>query len=112
VEDQVVEARARLQGFRELLSSKGWALLGEILQRQIALRTDTIVLTPLKTADEAFEQEFKKGEVSGMKLFATLPKTVIDEITALFEQKEKEHARSDTSSTDGGADSASRPGSP
>jgi len=68
-----------------LVKSPGWGLLRSIATQQIESRSHKILHSVLTGADEAFRQEFEKGEVSGMKLFLMYPDA---QIAALNDEKE------------------------
>lgn len=55
-----------------------WALLHSVVMAQAMTRMGMICGTPLRTLDEALEQEYKKGEASGLQLAVSLPKTIIE----------------------------------
>lgn len=65
-------------GFNRLLKSQEWVQLGKFVDAQTKTRTDLIVLIPLKSMDAAFEQEFKKGEIQGMRFLLTIPETMVE----------------------------------
>jgi hypothetical protein len=57
-------------------------------------------LTPLKAIDETLEQEFKKGEISAIRLFISLPQTVVDDLEEQITKRELEGEEDeDTGST-------------
>lgn len=47
-------------------------------------------LTPLKSIDETLEQEFKKGEISAIRLFIGLPQTAVDDLEQQITKRELE----------------------
>lgn len=60
-----------------LLKSQGWARLSSIAEAQVKTRTAG-VLAPRKLGNE-FEQEFQKGEISGIRLFMQLPSISVED---------------------------------
>lgn len=52
---------------------------------QIEMRRNQYELRPLKTLDETLEQEFSKGEISGMRMLMQLVKDMIEEDETLIE---------------------------
>lgn len=75
------ERKAVLDDMREwqaLVESRAWKRLVALAEEQCKLRTDSIVLSPLSDASGVYEQEFKKGEVSGIALFVEIPRTSIE----------------------------------
>lgn len=76
--------------WNSLVKHQGWLWLMEILQGQVSSRTNLIVLNPLAQGDMVYEQEFKKGEISGMRLFEKIPEVQIEQIQLEIEQLKKE----------------------
>ena len=79
-----------------LSSSPGWDLYRNILQVQIETRRNTICFTPLKTMEEGLQQEYQKGEISGIYLAGNLHELILEaldaEITAKRDEETKEEA--------------------
>lgn len=76
--------------FQELLKSQGWDRLSRAMEDQLTARRNTLELTPLKSMDEVLEQEYKKGEISMLRLVLTLPGTVIETTTEQIKEIEDE----------------------
>jgi len=70
----------------------------QIAEAQVKTRQDEIILKPLKTQDEILEQEYSKGECSGIKLFIRMLPTMIEsldeEIAERLRKEEEENANS------------------
>ena len=61
-----------------LVKSRGWARLVERLEGQCKTREINVVHTPCKNMEAVFEQEYQKGELSGMYLAVKLPLVLIE----------------------------------
>jgi hypothetical protein len=64
-----------------LVNHGAWKLLQEIATEQMSGRIDQVVLTPLKSMDEALMTEFMKGEVAAIRLFLKMPELQIEQLT-------------------------------
>ena len=88
------EERSRLTNLRE---HSGYKYLMEIAAAQIETRRQAVFLKPLKSMDETLEQEYLKGELSGITLFSQMVDIRVDElageITQLLEELEEIHER-------------------
>lgn len=80
-------------GFNRLLKSLEWAQLGKFVDAQVKTRIDLIVLTPLMSMDSAFEQEFKKGEIQGMRFLLTIPETLVEVAKQQLEEMRTEEEK-------------------
>lgn len=63
------ELQEELSKLNSLVKHPGYVDLLKIADQQIDARTQAVFLNPLKAMDEVLEQEFKKGEIAGIKLF-------------------------------------------
>ena len=88
MEEGLEEARRALHDLRGLLNHPGWDRLGEILEAQAFNRTQQVIKVPLETMDGTLEQEFMKGEISGLELFRLLPSTVIEQLELTVKEKD------------------------
>lgn len=70
---------ALVTGLRHLLASEGWKVYCGVVEKQQTARLDGIVLTPLPGLDAALEQEYKKGEIAGMRMALQLPQALLDD---------------------------------
>jgi hypothetical protein len=81
-----------MSGLRVLLKSPGFMTLMNIATSQVEARKQSIFLNPLKSMDEVLEQEYKKGEISGISLFKEMVniqiKSLEDEIETLLKNQE------------------------
>ena len=88
------EERFRLSSLRE---HDGYKYLIEIAQAQIETRRQAVFLKPLKSMDEILEQEYLKGELSGITLFSQMVDIRVEELTGeithLLEELEEIHER-------------------
>lgn len=81
---------------RQLLASEGWKAYIAIVEKQQIARLDAILLTPLQGVDAAFEQEYKKGEIAGMRTAISLPETMVETLTeALAEARSQREAEAE-----------------
>lgn len=88
--EKLIEARHQL---KTLVASPGWQLYCLMVGKQIAGRTDGIILQALESMDGALAQEYSKGEVASLRMAVTLPETLTEAITSsLQELKESEDA--------------------
>lgn len=87
---RVREAQEELSRLNSLLKHPGFIDLLKIAEEQVNARTQSIFLTPLKRMDEALEQEFKKGEISGIKLFSNIVQIQITNLNEEIEETLKE----------------------
>lgn len=67
---------SEVQALKDLIESKGWAILQRIAAGQSAGRKDAIMVPA--TPDTVWEQEFKKGECKGFDTLIALPKIIVD----------------------------------
>lgn len=88
-------ARAALSDYKELVETKGWKRLVEIAKAQRFNREQSIILTPLQSMDEAFGQEYKKGEISGIALFMNIPGIEVKKFGEMLNAEENKDADSD-----------------
>lgn len=65
-----------------LANSPGWAKLREGALSQIEGRIESLILSSLKGMDEVLEQEYRKGEIAGLKLFLELPAILLGNLEA------------------------------
>lgn len=81
--EKLVEARHQL---RVLVASPGWQLYCLLVGKQIAARTDSIILQPLEALDDSLPQEYAKGEVAAMRLTIAFAETMIETFTSSLEE--------------------------
>ena len=86
------EAKEELQN---LTKSLGWALLVRYGASQVDGRSLTIINTLACDPEGLAQENFGKGEISGIKLFFSFPQTLLENIDV------------DTSETNNGGDSGS-----
>lgn len=85
-EEALAVVRQQVRDLRELVRSQGWAQLLNHAKEQIRSRTDAVMLTPLEDSTRLTEQEFKKGEVAGIRLFTEMPNTLVEAGQAAIKQ--------------------------
>ncbi len=71
--------RDQLAVLQDLLKHQGWALLAKYANLQIKTRSEGIIFTPVSEQKGSYEQEFQKGECSGIYTTINLPEVIIDE---------------------------------
>jgi hypothetical protein len=81
------EERSRLLSFKQ---HPGYADLMAIAESQLEVRKQTVFLNPLKSLDETFEQEYMKGEISGIALFSQMIDRQIEALTDEIDEALKE----------------------
>lgn len=85
-----MELREQKEVLQGLLSSPGWDLLREVLEEQIAHRTQAIILSPLESVDRLGVQEYAKGEVAALKLALQMPEAMLEAVVDELKQLEEE----------------------
>lgn len=86
-EEQRVEAAKHKKIMEELVKTPGWKLLEEAAKVQSTSRQNEIMLKP---TENALVQEYAKGEVQGIQLFMTLPRTLIESSKAILDAYEQQ----------------------
>jgi len=86
------------RAYEELQAFPAWATIKAQLEKQVRVRTDRIMLTPLTNLDAAMEQEYAKGEVAGIRLVLRLPEQTGEDLGFEIQQlsnqmKEEENER-------------------
>ena len=92
MDEQIEEALKSLEQMRSLQEHPGWKMLESAALAQIEARKNEVLLQP--TVD-AFAQEFMKGEIQGIQLFASIPRKLVEEnkdILAVARKLEEEGA--------------------
>lgn len=69
-----------------LLNHPGWDRLCKYWYAQIEGRKNEIVFTPIAQQAGQFEQEFRKGECSGLFTAISMPKTLIEETELMLKE--------------------------
>jgi hypothetical protein len=70
-----------------LTSSPGWKRLQEISRVQVEGRTNSILLNP---TENAYAQEYLKGEIQGMKTLLAIPLTLTEDASAIIDSTKEE----------------------
>ena len=92
-QDQQVEVRVLQEESSKLQSLKehaGYAYLMQIAQGQLTQRAGNVLLKALRTMDEVLEQEFQKGEYSGIRLFTEIVDLRIEDLKQQIAERMKE----------------------
>ncbi len=86
--ERLAEANKIKGEMTNLISSPGWKRLLEITKTQVEGRTNSILLKP---TESAYEQEYLKGEIQGMKTLLAIPVTLVEDAKAIIDStKEKD----------------------
>jgi hypothetical protein len=98
MDERLKDALKQKEALTDLLSSTGWSIVTEVIEAQIARRTESVMWIPLgEDGKTVYQQEFLKGEVAGMKLFITLAESMLDGASALLATvKEHEDGEGET----------------
>ncbi len=75
------------QEMQSLISSPGWKRLQEISKTQVEGRTNSILLKP---TESAYEQEYLKGEIQGMKTLLAIPVSLVEDASAIIDSTKEE----------------------
>jgi len=76
------------QSLRDLLSSEGWELLANIAVSQMEAREQQDLAYEINSSEDLFELARLKAERRAIKLFLSLPETMIENITLELEDNE------------------------
>ncbi len=79
------EAVKQKNAFAALLQSEGWDMLMKIFQEQLETRRNQVELNPLASVDEAFGQQFERGEIANLRLVMNLPQSVLDSAQSIID---------------------------
>lgn len=90
-----VEQEPGLQALREqhrelsnLAKSEGWALYLEVLREQIETRKNDICFSEVDSVFMVLQQEYRKGEVSGIYMAQNLMDQMIEDLGAAIKRLE------------------------
>lgn len=96
VEDEdIARAPALLVQLESLVEHPGWVVLSNILDRQAAIRTNSILTQPLSSLDATLEQEYMKGEAAQLLTLRGLPTVLIEELRAAVKRMREDAERTD-----------------
>ncbi len=84
-DERLREAVRQKNAFTGLLRTEGWEMLTTILQEQVEMRRNSFELTPLESMDQIPAQEFKKGEIAGLRMAAQLPQDILDDAQSIID---------------------------
>jgi len=78
-ENETEQALSHKKIMTDLTESPGWKMLAKILQEQITIRTNAVMLAPVGDGvGSVYQQEFIKGECTGIRTVLELPRTLIE----------------------------------
>ncbi len=81
-EEEKEEAIKQKREMEELLQSPGWKTLIRIAEAQSLGRKNEVLLKP---TENPYQQEYLKGEITGIELILRTPGTVVETAKALIE---------------------------
>ena len=94
-DERLHEAIRQRNAFRDLLRSEGWDMLMKIFQEQLETRRNQVELTPLASADEAFAQQFERGEIANLRLTMQLPQSILDDAQSIIDTTKETEGHDD-----------------
>lgn len=80
-EEQRAEAARNKKMMEALVATEGWRMLAAVAEAQLQPRRQKVTLSP---TENVAEENFMKGEIQGITLFAELPKKLIEESEAIL----------------------------
>ena len=93
------EAIKQKEHLEALTAHPGWHILLGVLEAQVKLRMDEVILAPTGEVNTPFQQEFKKGEITGIRTVLETPQMLIEAATDIAGMlKHDNEAGSDDSS--------------
>lgn len=88
-QEQLSEAIKAKREMELLTSLPGWKSIVQIAKHQLQLRENSVLLKP---TSNAFEQEYQKGEIQGIKLFLQYPETLLENAKAVIDSTKEPDA--------------------
>ena len=89
-QEQLKQAIDDKRALQDLISSKGWSKLCDILKDQVRERTDQVMLVPLGELHGIERQEFMKGEVSAYRTLMHYPELLLEVADAIIAKVQME----------------------
>ena len=96
------EILSLLGQFRSLVKSRGWEQLVEYGNAQVAFRTNELILNPSTSLADLANQEYLKGEIAGIRLFLSMPDTIIEANKAYLTAIKEDEDGKDSTGNDSG----------
>ncbi len=90
VAKEAKEAREQKSAMQALIYSPGWIILAAVLDAQIANRTADVMSGPASA-----ENEWSKGEASGLKLARALPEIMLEVANSIVPEIEDDSEDAD-----------------
>lgn len=107
LEGRLSEKGSLLAVYRSFTEHPAWAMYTRLLEDQMNTRKGEILLKPLKSTEQVYEQEYMKGEISGLTLAQVSIFAIMEgldqEVKATRVQLEREHEAENRISADGGS---------
>ena len=91
-EEQRSEAAKVKRELEEMMKTAGWARIEAWVKQQVDERSKLVLRSPTK---DQLEQEYLKGEVHGIELFGTFPKSVVEQMKEILAAYDKERGNVD-----------------
>lgn len=73
-----------------LLKSQGWADLLKFMEQQVRIREQNVIHMPCANMEAVFEQEYEKGEISGIFQVLNMPGEMIKRLEGDIKTREAE----------------------
>lgn len=86
----IESAEVAHKALSDMLASEGWKIYIDIIAGHCQARRDQYELVPLKSMDQVLEEQFVKGELSGLRLAESLATSITE---ALVEDLEALRAK-------------------
>ncbi len=80
---RLVEAHQHVSLMQSLEANAGWKMLVEIIQEQSSEMS--LVLEPLRSNEELYAQEFRKGEIKRAQTILALPAALVEAAQGIIE---------------------------
>lgn len=107
LEGRLSEKGSMLAVYRSFTEHPAWHMYARLLNDQMNTRKGEILLKPIKSTEQIYEQEYMKGEISGLTLAQVSIFAIIEgleqEVKVTREQLESEHEAEKRVSSDGGS---------
>lgn len=107
LEQQLQDAAKESHLWKTLFEHPGWVAFEKLIEAQVNIRQRTILLTPLASNAQVFQQEYMKGEAAGAQLALALARSQLEQAelnrVRLTNELEREHEIEERIPADGGS---------
>lgn len=80
-EEQRADAAKQKKELEELLKQPGWKQIEKWIAENVETRSNSVLYSP---SEKPMEQEFTKGEISGLKMFIRVPEILLEQNTQIL----------------------------